>query len=152
MEKTGDKPQSKKRNILFKILKWSLGITTGIVLLISASLYFFHYRICELVLKEVNNELVEPIQVSEVSLVFWGSFPNLSIDLKDVYIQDRFSKSNSKDTLLQAKNIRLQFNPIDLWNEKYNIKYLEVTEGSLNLKTNANGEANYDILKPAKTT
>jgi hypothetical protein len=152
MEKTGDKPQSKKRNILFKILKWSLGITTGIVLLISASLYFFHDRICELVLKEVNNELVEPIQVSEVSLVFWGSFPNLSIDLKDVYIQDRFSKSNSKDTLLQAKNIRLQFNPIDLWNEKYNIKYLEVTEGSLNLKTNANGEANYDILKPAKTT
>jgi len=141
-----------KRNILIKVFKWLFVLCISLFITISGGLYFFHDRICELVLKEVNNELIEPIQVSEVDLVFWGSFPNLSIDLKDVYIQDRFSKSNSKDTLLQAKNIRLQFNPIDLWNEKYNIKYLEVTSGLLNLKTNALDEANYDILKPSKTS
>ena len=147
-----DTPKTKqKSNKTIKVFKVLFALCIGLFITISGGLYFFHDRICELVLKEVNNELVEPIQVSEVDLVFWGSFPNLSIDLKDVYIQDRLSKSNSKDTLLQAKNIRLQFNPIDLWNEKYNIKYLEVTAGTLNLKTNANGEANYDILKPAKT-
>ena len=148
-----DTPTTKqKSNRTIKVFKWLFALFVGVFITISGGLYFFHDRICELVLKEVNNELLEPIQVSEVDLVFWGSFPNLSIDLKDVYIQDRFSNSKSKDTLLQAKNIRLQFNPIDLWNEKYNIKYLEVTAGTLNLKTNANGEANYDILKPAQTS
>jgi hypothetical protein len=145
-------PASQKRKILIKVFKWLFVLCISLFITISSGLYFFHDRICQLVLKEVNHELIEPIQVSEVDLVFWGSFPNLSIDLKDVYIQDRFSKSNSKDTLLQAKNIRLQFNPIDLWNEKYNIKYLEVTSGLLSLKTNEKGEANYDILKPSKTS
>ena len=148
MEKTGDKPQSKKRNILFKILKWSLGIATGIVLLISASLYFFKDHICQLVLNELNNELIEPIQVSDVDLVFWGSFPNLSVDLKGVYIKDKFSTKNHTDTLLSADNIRMRFNPIDLWNEQYNIKYLEVSNGVTKLKTNSKGESNYDIFKP----
>ena len=151
MEKTGDKPQFKKRNILFKILKWSLGITTGIVLLISASLYFFNDHICKLVLNKLNNELIEPIQVSDVDLVFWGSFPNLSVDLKGVYIKDKFSTKNNTDTLLSADNIRVRFNPIDLWNEQYNIKYLEVSNGVTKLKTNRKGESNYDIFKPTNS-
>ena len=151
MEKTGDKPQSKKRNILFKILKWSLGITTGIVLLISATLYFFNDHICKLVLNELNKELIEPIQVSDVDLVFWGSFPNLSVDLKGVYIKDKFSTKNHTDTLLSADNIRMRFNPIDLWNEQYNIKFLEVSNGVTKLKTNSKGESNYDIFKPTNS-
>ena len=151
MEKTGGKPQSKKRNILFKVLSWSLGITTGIVLLISASLYFFNDHICKLVLNELNNELIEPIQVSDVDLVFWGSFPNLSVDLKGVYIKDKFSTINQADTLLSADNIRMRFNPIDLWNEQYNIKYLEVSNGVTKIKTNSKGESNYDIFKPTNS-
>lgn len=152
MENTDTPITKQKSNKLFKIFKWVFAACLSLFILISGGLYFFHDRICELVLKEVNNELLEPIQVSEVDLVFWGSFPSLSIDLKDVSIQDRLSNSKSKHCLLKVQNIRLQFNPIDLWNEKYNIKYLELASGVVNLKTNTNGEANYDILKPSKTS
>ena len=151
MEKTGDKPRPKKQNKLVKILKWSFGITTGIVLLISATLYFFNDHICKLVLNELNKELIEPIQVSDVDLVFWGTFPNLSVDLKNVKINDTFSKSHQKDTLLFSSNVRLQFNPIDLWNENYKIKHLSISPGKLSLKINNKGEGNYDILKPSKS-
>lgn len=112
---------------------------------------FFKDHICQLVLNELNNELIEPIQVSDVDLVFWGSFPNLSVDLKGVYIKDKFSTKNHTDTLLSADNIRMRFNPIDLWNEQYNIKYLEVSNGVTKLKTNSKGESNYDIFKPTNS-
>jgi hypothetical protein len=121
MENSDTPITKQKSNKLFKIFKWVFAACLSLFILISGGLYFFHDRICELVLKEVNNELLEPIQVSEVDLVFWGSFPSLSIDLKDVSIQDRLSNSKSKHCLLKVQNIRLQFNPIDLWNEKYNI-------------------------------
>lgn len=140
----------KTRGKVFKVLKWIFGISLCLFLSITFALYIFRDKICELVIKEVNKELKEPIKISNVDLVFWGTFPNLSIDLKNVQINDAFSKSHQKDTLLFASNIRLQFNPIDLWNENYKIKHLSISPGKLSLKINNKGEGNYDILKPSK--
>jgi len=151
MEETDIKPQSNKQRKSIKVLKWFCGIVTGIILSISATLYFFQDHICKLVLDEVNNQLIEPINVADVDLVFWGSFPTISVDLKDVYIHDKFSTGNISDTMLFAKNIRMQFNPIDLWNEKYDIKNIEISSGVLKLKSNEAGDSNYDIVKSSKS-
>lgn len=134
---------------VFKISKWIVGIVLSIVLLISASLYLFKDRIIGVVINEVNTHLKVPVSVGEVDLAFWGSFPNLSVDFKQVYIQDAFKNSTKKDTLLYTERIRLKFNPIDLWNKNYHVKAIQISPGTLQLKINKQGKVNYDIFKPS---
>jgi len=132
---------------VFKITKWIVGIALGLVLLISGSLYFFKDKIIGVVISEVNSHLKVPVSVGEVDLAFWGSFPNLSVDFKNVYIQDAYKNSTKKDTLLYTERIRLKFNPIDLWNKNYHIKAIQISPGIVNLKINKQGKENYDIFK-----
>lgn len=134
---------------VFKISKWIVGIVLGIVILISGSLYLFKDRIIGVVISEVNTHLKVPVSVGEVDLAFWGSFPNLSVDFKQVYIQDAFKNSTKKDTLLYTERIRLKFNPIDLWNKNYHVKEIQISPGTLQLKINKQGKVNYDIFKPS---
>jgi len=100
----------KKRLFIFS--KWLGGIIIGIFLLITAILYFFKDDICNLAINEANKHLNAKVQVSNVNLAFWGSFPNLSIDFNDVFIQDTYEKSTDSDTLLFSKRIRIKLNPI----------------------------------------
>ena len=134
---------------VFKIGKWIVGIILSIVLLISGSLYLFKDRIIGVVITEVNTHLKVPVSVSEVDLAFWGSFPNLSVDFKNVYIQDAFENAAFRDTLLYTERIRLKFNPIDLWNKNYHVKAIEISPGTLNLRIDKDGKVNYDIFKPS---
>lgn len=135
----------KKR--LFIFCKWIGGITIGLFLLITAVLYFFKDDICNLAINEANKHLNAKVQVSKVELAFWGSFPNLSIDFNNVFIQDTFENSTESDTLLFTERIRIKLNPIDVWNENYDIQEIDVSPGTINLKINEEGLSNYNILK-----
>lgn len=135
----------KKR--LFRFIKWFFGIVFGLVLTITAILYFYKDDIIQLFIAEMNKHLKAKVQVSEVDLAFWGSFPNLSVDFNHVFIQDSYETATEMDTLLYSDRIRLKFNPMDLWRENYTVKSVEVSPGTLQLKVNAEGLSNYDILK-----
>ncbi len=133
---------------LFKIGKWFLGIILSLVLLISGGLYFFKDNIIQLVLEEVNQHLKAKVSVSKVDLTFWGTFPNLSVDFNHVFIRDSYENSTNRDTLLYSDQIRLKFNPFDVWRENYTVKKIDIAPGTIQLKVNEKGEVNYDILKP----
>ena len=135
---------------LIRITKWFFGILLSLFLIISLIIYLYKDQICQLVISEVNKSLTVPLKVSEVDLVFWGTFPNLSVDLKNVSIQDALPKSTIRDTLLYSERIRLKFNPLDLWNKNYHIKAIEISPGKLNLKVDAQGLENYMIFKEKK--
>ena len=136
---------------LLRILKWSVGILFGLFLLATACLYFFKDKIIGVVVTEVNKTLNVPVSVENVDLAFWGSFPNLSVDFNEVYIQDAFPNQKPKDTLLYSERIRLKFNPIDLWNKNYHVKAVQIYPGTLKVKINTKGEGNYNILKSDST-
>lgn len=137
---------------LIKITKWFFGIVLGIFLLITGGLYMFKDEICGYVVTEVNKHLKAKVTVAEVDLTFWGSFPNLSVDFNKVFIQDSYKNSTPKDTLLYSDRIRLKFDPMDIWNENYNVKSIDVQPGTVQLKVNKYGEVNYDIMKPTEDT
>ena len=107
---------------LIRFSTWFFGIIFTLIFLISGIIYLFKDRICGLVITEVNQYLTVPVAASSVELTFWGSFPNLSVDFNNVFIQDADPKSTRRDTLLYTDRIRLKFNPIDLWNKNYHIK------------------------------
>lgn len=138
----------KKR--LFRVLKWFFGILVGLVTLITVLLYVYKDEICGLVVDELNKHLKSEVHVGEIELTFWGSFPNLSIDFNQVFIQDSYPESTKYDTLLYSDRIRLKLNPLDIWRENYTIKSLEVDPGVLNLKVNQEGVNNFDILKKSE--
>ncbi len=132
---------------ILRILKWFFGILLGLISVISLLLFIFEDKICNLVVAEVNKSLTVPLKIAEIDLVFWGSFPNLSVDLKKVTIQDALPSSTKKDVLLYSEQIRLKFNPIDLINKNYHIKAIEISPGTLNLKVDEQGNENYMIFK-----
>ncbi len=138
----------KKR--FFKIVKWFFGILASIFLLTSVLLYIFKDDICGVVITELNKHLKTKVQVTKVDLAFWGSFPNLSVDFDHVFIQD--SIENQLDTLLYADRIRFKFNPIDLWNKNYSVKFIEINDGTFKMKVDDAGNNNYDILQQQKDT
>jgi hypothetical protein len=139
-------------NPLLRILKWTFGILLGVFLIITISLYVFKDKIIGIVVTEVNKTLSVPVAVKNVDIAFWGSFPNLSVDFNEVYIQDAFPNQKPKDTLLYSDCIRLKFNPRDLWNKNYHVKAVQIYPGTLKVKINKKGEGNYNILKSDTTS
>jgi hypothetical protein len=135
---------------LLRFSKWFFGILICFFCLITLIIYLFKDRICGIVIAEANKYLTVPVAASSVELTFWGSFPNLSVDFNNVFIQDATPKSTPRDTLLYSERIRLKFNPMDLWNKNYHLKAIEISPGTLNLKINKKGEVNYMIFKASK--
>lgn len=133
--------------ILRLIFKWIFIPVFSSCLLGTGALFFFKDRICQFVLSEVNTNLKVPIQVAEMDLSFWASFPNLSVDLEHLYVQESFEKSKKTDTLFYTDRLRLSFNPLDIYHGKYHVKKISVNPGKLVIRFNEKGEANYNILK-----
>ena len=119
----------------------------GLFTLISLLLFFNKDKICSAAIDEFNTHLKVPVQISDVELTFWSTFPSVSIDFKNVFIRDPYSNSSNLDTLLSVDELSFSFNPIDIWNEDYQIKSIKVSNGSLQLKVNEYGANNYDIYK-----
>lgn len=136
----------------FKILKWLTGISLALILLISGALYFFKDDIINSLIGEVNKKLQTRVQVQRVDLNFWQTFPDISIDFDEVFVQDSLLGDFKTDTLLYAKKIQLRLNPIDIWNENYRLKSLEISTGTFRMRVNKKGDNNYSILQAKKDT
>lgn len=140
----------KKR--LVKSFKWFFATVFTLFLLISVLLYIFKDDIIDYAISEINKTLKTKVTVDEIDLTFWSTFPNLSLDFNKVFIQDALPNATVKDTLLYTDQIRLKFNPIDIWNENYNVKKIVIKPGTLQLKVNEKGEVNYDIFKESNSS
>ena len=120
-------------------------------MLITIGVFLFKDDICGIVIDEINQKLKSRVSVSSVDLSFWGSFPNLSVDFNDVFIQDSYQNSRVYDTLLYSQRISLKLNPIDVYRENYIVKSLEISKGVMKMKVNLDGQNNYDIFKEDTT-
>jgi len=140
------------RKRLLKIVVWFFGTILSLMLIITLLLYIYKDEICGYAIKEINKHLKAKVTVSDVDLTFWSTFPNLSIDFNHTFIQDAYSNATANDTLLYTDQIRLQFNPIDIWYGDYHVKSIHVKPGKVKLKVNEKGEVNYDIFKESEDT
>lgn len=141
---------TKKR--IFRFLKWFTGITVGTMLLITAGLYYFKDDIIAMVLEEANAHLKTKVKVEKVDITLWSSFPNLSVDFNQVFIQDTYDHATEQDTLFYSEKIRLRFNPMDMLRKEYRLKRIDIYPGTLKLKVDEQGAVNYDILKASSDT
>ena len=101
-------------------------------------------KIGSMVVKEVNKQLKTKLTVNQFSLSFLSSFPNASADLEGVFLNDAFGGS-----LLKAKTLGLRFSLFNLFSDNITINSVFIQDGLVSIKINANGQTNYDIIKPS---
>ena len=83
-----------------RITKWTFGILFGIFLTVSILIFALKDTIIETAIAEINKNLEVPMEVGDVELAFWSSFPNISIDLLNVEIPSRNTSTICGLTLL----------------------------------------------------
>lgn len=130
--------------IVKKILLYTgLGLLV-IVISLALSVFLFKDKIIRNFIEAVNQDLNTKVKVDKFDVSVFQKFPQLSIVLTNVYVED---SHEGQYPLLTADKISFQLNPLEVYQGKYNIKGLEVENSETNLKINRKGENNYTITK-----
>ncbi len=94
---------------------------------------------------EANKQLKTPIKVEKIDLSLLENFPNLSIIMNDVFIQENLP--NSKEPLAVADKIYFSFDLFNLLLGKYVIDEVEINEAEVSLIVTKEGKLNYLITE-----
>jgi hypothetical protein len=143
--------EKKKPRILRFILKFLLW--TGISILALAStavvlVFVYEDDVKAAMVGELNKNLNAEIKIDpqNIDLTVIRTFPNAAVEFKNVMCYEAL-KIEKRDTLFTAGRISLQFNILDLFNKKYNIKQIDLEDADLRLKVDKKGNENYIIWK-----
>lgn len=125
-----------------------LVITTGVIIS-----YFFEDDVNAFFVKEIDKRLATKIDVRKINFSVLSKFPNASVEFSNVVafstkdLNKKEFKAHSVDTLFVAQKLFLEFNFIDLFHKKYNIRKFYIKNGKVNLAVDSKGRDNYRVLK-----
>ncbi len=148
MEKK-EKTPKKKKSWFRRILKWT-GITFLLLLLIVILIpVFFKDELKQMVLSEVNKTLKADVKIGDFDLTFLSTFPNLSIQLKDVTVTGRTEFKG-----VQLANIKKIEASVGLWDviggDQIEIDEVHISDAKFDVRVDPEGKANYDIVIPTE--
>lgn len=101
-------------------------------------------RLSQALLKELDARLTQDAHIGQIELSVWSNFPDVSLVLKDSWIMDSFGQG---DTLLDAKEIYLACNAIELWRGRFSLTTLSIADAKIHLKQDADGRWNSDVWR-----
>jgi AsmA-like C-terminal region len=130
---------------IFRKIFFYTALTFAVLCLsLALSVLLFKERIISQFIREANKNLNTPVKIGAMDISIFSSFPQLSIVLKDVYIED---SHDGQYPLLTASEISCQLSPIQVWKGNYTIEGLTISNSETYLKINQKGQNNYTILK-----
>lgn len=135
-----------------KVSLWVSGVIIGLMLLISALLIVFKDTIKDYALEEMNKHLNKRVHIGYIDIGLWKTFPNLSLEFEDVLVHSRFGDTQTTDTALFSKKIRLRFNPTDFVSGNYSVHQIDIEDAVFNMKIKEDGSVNYDFIKTTEDT
>lgn len=131
---------------LFKITGISLLI---IIALLAAAPFIFQSQIKDMVRSFINNNVNANVEFTDVDLNFFSSFPKASVSVSELKIKN--FEPFKDETLATVKALSFEMSVNELFKnadeEPVVINTIIVDEAFINLKTNTQGETNYDIAK-----
>lgn len=108
-----------------KIIKYLVLTVSIIIILIIGSLFslakYYNNEIKNIALKEINQQLNQPIAADKISLNAFSQFPFISLEFTNFKIQNPIS---IKDTLIFSEKGFLNFDIYDLWDKNYKVRKL----------------------------
>ncbi len=108
------------------------------------SAFLFKDSIIKNFIEAANQNLNTPVKIGKIDVSVFEKFPQLSIVLTDVSVED---SHEGQYPLLTATRISFQLNPLEVYRGIYSIHGLTIADSETNLKINAQGVNNYTVLK-----
>lgn len=138
------KEVKRMKKIALKTLK-IFAVTIAVILLLMFLFpILFPGKIEEEVKAFANNKLNGELNFKEANLSFFNHFPSLTLSLTEFDLKG--SAPYQKETLLSADEIAFGINLKDLiLDSQVTINKIFLSEANINVKVNANGEANYNV-------
>lgn len=125
-----------------------------VIVLLSVAISFFYEKAAIRYLKAYLDEhLRTQITVDEIHFRLLKSFPDASIELRNIVVLsgENFSAADfteiDADTLLEAKRLAFQFDFIKLLQKSYELKQINMSHGHLNLLFDKNNRNNLAVWK-----
>jgi uncharacterized protein involved in outer membrane biogenesis len=102
-------------------------ILLGIFLLLSLAIFivlrFYEDEIGTYAVQKLKTQVETKFEVGDVGLAFWKTFPNASVELNEVFVEER---AEQPDTLLCAQAIYLKFNLWDVFRGAYRVDEVDI--------------------------
>ncbi|MEP6805028.1 MAG: AsmA-like C-terminal region-containing protein [Flavobacterium sp.] len=138
--------KNKTKSILIKTAKY-LGITFAVIIgLLFLTPIVFADKIKEQIKKTANEKLSAELNYSDVSVSFFHHFPSLTLTLNDLSLNGSAPYKNEK--FITAKEVSFGINVASLiFSKEVKIDQIYLSDSFINVKVNANGEANYNVYK-----
>jgi hypothetical protein len=138
---------------LFRFIFWLVFLI--LILLITAVSLVFIYEddVKAIIIKELNKNLNAEIKLDpkDIDLTIIKTFPDCALEFKNIACMEAI-KSEKRDTLVFAKTLQLKFDIEDLWNKKYDVKKIKMSDAFCRLKVNSKGKPNYIVWKEPSAT
>lgn len=103
--------------------------------------------ILKTVAEKLNNKVKGELRIGKMDVVLFSNFPNLSVSLQNVSLQDSLWQEHKHD-LLKAESIYADISLTSLISGKPHLHQLRVQRGELYLYTDSNGYSNTWALQP----
>ena len=136
-----------------KVLKITGFTILTVLILLIAIPFVFQGKIQGIVKQFINDNVNAQVEFSDVSLSFIRSFPEAHVGIDDFVITN--FEPFKGDTLVAAKSIAFTVSIPELFKtageEPIVVNSIFVDEAMITLKTNAEGQTNYDIAKASET-
>jgi hypothetical protein len=130
----------------------ALALTLGVLLTaLVVTPLLLRDRLLKLVVDQANQQLNATVQIGDASASFFGDFPRLSLTLSDVAVKNHAPFEGT--TLLAADELGLSVDVLALIQRgEVDLRGLSLRGAALNVLTDADGNSNTDIMKPAEAT
>lgn len=137
------------KKVLKKILKFFTIFLVVLIALLIAIPIIFKDEILEKVKEEANNNLNAKLEFSDFELSIFRSFPDLSVELKDLKLIG--IKEFKKDTLVSFKSFYAGLDVMSVVSgDVIAVKAIILDEPNISAKVLKDGKANWDIAKASE--
>ena len=143
MQHNTEKKPGNPRRIIKGVL-YVVMVLLLIPLLLTALLFIYEDEVKAAIIKELNKNLKAEVRINpeNIDLTILKTFPDCSLEFKNLLMMEALPVKN-RDTLLFAGRVGLNFNVLDLWNKKYQIRTIHISDGLVRAVIMPDGKNNY---------
>lgn len=135
---------------IVRIIFWFVLVVILFFASLVALLFVYEDEVKAAIIGELNKSLRAEVKVDprNIDLTIIKTFPDCSIEFKNLLMLEAL-KIKRRDTLLFAGQLNLHFNIENLWNKKYEIEKITLSDAVIKLQMLKNGQNNYTFWKQA---
>ena len=140
--------------IIKQVVLFFLGLL--VLIIVSAGILALYFesnkaKISTQITSKINENISGTITIGSINYKFLKGFPKMTLALSQVELRDSLW-ANHKRTLLQAKQIEVRINVIDLIVNEINIDKIEIENATLYLFKGKNGLSNTNIFRSKESS